>query len=292
VPSTAQQPEAPEAPDASDAPDAPDAVEPSDRPHRVRNLVIDIAIVAVIGVHLIAFLAIRGSQARYTDEAADIATWAQSQGVSRIAWPDDLRAAVPTLLDAGVTPVLFDPPELNAQQLVINDTAVVVTRGEPDGLDGLTTAQHPSGSLEANLVDLDAAALRPLDVGQAVEVEYSRPYLYAPILDSHRLVVGEPLEIPVTLARGEYVFTTEVFDPDVLLALGLTAAADGGPPLAQVYELAPVVYEPQELRFAVTGSGPQPFVLKMEVFFTDGVGTSDENAADAILHRWSLDRTG
>ena len=108
-------------------------------------------------------------------------------------------------------------------QLVVNDTPVLVTRGDPSGFEDVTNDRTAAGSLVATLVDLDAASSDPLGVGQSVAVEYSLPYVYAPIQDSYPLVVGDPLQVPVTLAPGEYVFATEVFDPENLLALTLDA---------------------------------------------------------------------
>lgn len=245
----------------------------------------------VLGAHLAAFLAIRSSQTRYTDEASDIAEWAEAEGVSRIAWPDELRAAVPTLREAGITPVLYDPPELNAQQLVLNDTPIVVTRDSSDPFADISTDEHSAGSLDAQLVDLEATSTVPLDTGQSIEMEYSRPYLYAPILDSHRLEVGEPLQVPATLAAGTYVLTTEAFDHDVRLALTLSARPHDGTPVAQQYELAPVVFEPQIFGFGVEDLDAGPFTIQMEVTPVAGAPEGGDTPTSAFLHRWSLERT-
>ena len=200
------------------------------RAHRTRNLLIDVAIVVVLCAHLGAFVMIRSAQTRYDGEAKDIARWAQSHGVDRLAWPADLRSSVPTLLDAGVTPVLVNQSETNAQQLVVNDTPVLVTRGDPHGFEEVTTDASSAGSLVATLIDLPAASSQALDVGQSVAVDYSLPYVYEPIGDSYPLKVGDPLRIPVTLAPGDHVFTTEAIDPEVLLTLTLERDARRGRP--------------------------------------------------------------
>jgi hypothetical protein len=258
--------------------------------HRARDLLIDVAIVAVLGAHLVAFVMIHSSQARYDGEAKDIARWAQSQGVSRVAWPAELRSAVPTLLDAGVTPVLVDASEINAQQLVVNDTPVLVTRGDPVGFDDVATDRTSAGSLVATLVDLRAASSHPLDVGQSAAVEYSLPYVYSPILDSYPLKVGDPLLIPVPLAPGDYVFTTEVFDPEILLTLTLSATPEGGPALTHEAELRAVVDEPQVFRFTADGTVTRTYTLQIQVDPVEGTDRSRKNADVARMHRWSLER--
>jgi hypothetical protein len=266
------------------------ASDPPTRNHRVRDLLIEIGVVVVLGVHLVAFAAIRNDQQRYADEARDIADWALAHDVARIAWPADLRAAVPALLDAGVTPVLVEPSEVNAQQLVLNDTPVLVGRDLPADLDEVTADRHEAGALDAALVDLDAAAPQPLDDGEAVEIEYSRPYIYAPIRDSQPLVVGEQLEFPLTLAPGSYVLRTEAYDPETSLDMILSAIRGDGTPMFVAHELKERVFEPQELRFDVPGTEPQEVELRIEVWPRADAEPGDEETAGAILHGWTMER--
>jgi len=179
---------------------------------------------------------------------------------------------------------------LVAMTMEPGDTPVLVTRGAPHGFEDVTTDTTSAGSLVATLLDLGPASSQALDVGQSVAVEYSLPYVYQPIEDSFPLKVGDPLRIPVTLAPGDYVFTTEVIDPELLLTLTLSATPDGGAPVTQVHKLTGLVEAPQELRFTAEDPVTVRYTLQIQVDPIEGADLRRKNADVARMHRWSLER--
>jgi hypothetical protein len=104
------------------------------------------------------------------------------------------------------------------------------------------------------------------------------------------LKVGDPLRVPITLAPGDYVLSTEVIDPEVLLTLTLSATPDGGAAVSQGHELTTLVDAPQELRFTAEGSATMGYILQIQVDPVEGADLRRKNADVARMHRWSLER--
>jgi hypothetical protein len=247
---------------------------------RLRDILVDLAVVAVIVVFGAAFFVARRDHARYDGDARAIAKWALDQGVNRIALPQDLRASVPVLLHNNVVPVLVDQGQLAAQQLAVNDTPVVVTRGEPP-LNVTTQRRYTSGPFVARLINLGEAANVPLDAGQHVGEEISRPYRYAPLRNSRVIAQSKPFAVPVRLGPGRYVFTSEVFDPQERASVRLVVS-EGTRVLGEATRRASrIVQAPTELPFSVFGSQPIEVVLGTEAVSAD---------SSVLLHAWRLTR--
>ena len=250
--------------------------------HRTRNLLIDIAIVVILVGHAAAFVVIRQHRTRYDGEARAIASWMHDNGEDRVAWPAELRGTVPALLAAGVTPVLVDEARVAPQQLAVNDTGVVVTR-DGDQLGEVTGESFDAGDLTAHTVDLDAAAATPLAVGDIVGQNIARPYRFAPIRNSLRLIEGEPFTTALTLEPGRYQLAVEAFSPQrrrdlvvtittkprqrTKIRLGRVAEA----PIVVPFTVGPDDAQRVKVRFAVAGDGkPQAFVHQWTVRRTSG----------------------
>jgi hypothetical protein len=252
---------------------------------------IDVAVVAVVAAHVAAFAVLRHEQVRYDGQAKEIAAWMHERGQTRVAWPEELRQAVPTLLDAGVTPVLVgsrDPP----QQLAVNETGVVVTTS-PNRWRAVTRGRFVAGDLVARLVDLDAAARTPLTGRQVLSQAVSRPYRYAPIRESQELTATRQFTVTVTLSPGKYMLGVEAFDPTRTFSLELTASMPDALLARQVRRLPPVaedpanpvfVQEPTTLRFEVEGITAR----RIEIGLTP-VGEPGTRAM-ALMHGWRLAR--
>jgi hypothetical protein len=247
-------------------------------------ILIEIAIVVVLVSHLAAFIILRNNQVRYDGEARAIAAWMHDHGRERLAWPEELRAAVPTLLDSGVTPVLVDS-EVAPQQLAVNDTDVAVTHGTSDLAD-ISRGEFEAGSLTARVVDLEAAATMPLRPGEFVGQDIARPYRYAPLRDSRPITSDDPFRTTLTLSPGRYVFAVEAFAPERGVQLLRSVAANGQTLAASTGALALYVLGPAELAFAVRGTDTQAVMLRVAI-----AGGGDSTA---FMHGWSvtrLDRT-
>jgi hypothetical protein len=256
------------------------------RPPRVRArwpaLLLDIGVVVVIVGFAIAFFGFRAQHHRDDGDARAIAKWARSHDVERIAWPRDLRGAVPALLAAKTTPVLVDP-STPAQAFALNQTGVVVTHDDaPRSLAGIERARRSFGALDAHLIDLGKAAFEPLPAGAVAEVEIARPYLYAPLRDSVDLQRA-PLSTTLVLAPGRYRFEADVFAPhggDATLR-----AVTGSQPIAdRTVALAQVVQRPTPLDFEVAGAPGSRSTVTITV--TAGPGSR------AFLHAWRVRALG
>jgi hypothetical protein len=175
---------------------------------------LDVGVVVVLVGFASTFLVLRHEQHRDDGAAARIAAWAQEQGVTRIAWPEDRRGAVPALRSDGITPVLYEPSGSATQDAAVNDTAIRVTE-RPSDLDGLDLeplgAIH-AGELTATRLDLEAAASTPIELHRGVGQEISRPYVYSPIAPSARFTPEEPFTVDLVLGAGRYVVEAAVFD--------------------------------------------------------------------------------
>jgi hypothetical protein len=250
---------------------------------RRTGIVLDIAIVVVLVSHLVAFVVLRNTQIRHDGEARGIAAWMHDQGHERLAWPEQLRAAVPALLDNGVTPVLVDP-DVAPQQLAVNQTRVAVTQGDSD-LAGITRGQFRTGSLTARMVDLEAAAATPLRPGQYVSQNIARPYIFSPVRDSRLITPDEPFTMTLTLAPGRYVLSVEVFDPELAASLRVSATANRQTLAAATMMLDPVVKEPAELPFAVSGRAALAVNVRV------AVANAPNSTTTAFMHEWSVTRT-
>ncbi len=142
--------------------------------------VADLGVVAAIVSVLVFTALVIVRQGAYDGAATDIAAWCRERDVERVAWPSELREAVPALLDAGVVPVLVNGSE-PAQQYAISRTGVVVMEaGAP--APALEVASHRVGDLIAYEVAIDEAGSVPLAVGDTVSEKISRPYRYAPCI--------------------------------------------------------------------------------------------------------------
>ena len=251
---------------------------------RIRYALLDIAIVAVIVVHVAAFLILRERQQRFDNDAREVAAWMAELDLERVAWPAAHREAVPALLDAGVIPVLVDP-DVAPQDLAVNDTGVLVVNGPPpDRLTATLSDERDLGSLTAYRVDLGRAASAPLAPGEAVGEEIARPYVYAPLRDSEVIRTGEPFRTALRLAPGRYVFSAELFDPMRRSSARLSARIRGRSLAAETMRLGPVVDEPTTLEFVVGGDRPRPVAVTVARRGPDGAqGT-------ALMHAWHVER--
>jgi hypothetical protein len=248
---------------------------------RLRDTLVDLAVVVVVVVFGAAFFVARRDHTRYDGNAKAIATWARDQGVSRVAWPQDLRTSVPVLLHNKVVVVLVDERRLAPQQLAVNHTPVVVTRGEPP-LNVTTRGRYTSGPFVVRLIDLGEAAKVPLEPGQQVGEEISRPYRYAPLRDSRFIAFGKPLTVSLRLSAGRYVFTSEAFDPKLRASVRLVATQATHVLAEMTRKASRIVQTPYELAFSLSGRQPVDVVLRTEAF----------GAADVSLrvHAWRLTR--
>jgi hypothetical protein len=249
---------------------------------RLRNLFIEIVVVIVIVAFGAAFFVARHDQHRYDGNAKAIASWARARGVTRVAWPQDLREAVPALLHAHVTPVLVDDRHLAPQEIAVNATPVVVTRRDtPVNL--ASREQLSSGPFVARRVDVDAAAQVPLEAGDEIGEDIARPYVYAPLRDSRVIAAGAPYTLHVRLDAGSYVFASEVFDPQKRAAVRLSATVDGRV-LAQFGRRATGTVEgPTKLAFSIAGGGSVDVALVTATIGPPGSAT--------FLDAWDLTRT-
>jgi hypothetical protein len=258
--------------------------------------VIDIAIVVVLVGALSAFVVLRAEQHRDDDAAADIAAWAEEQGIDRVAWPIERRGAVAALLAAGVTPVLYDPEESASQDAAVNDTGVLVT-DDPDDFEGLqlgASDRFEAGGLTAALVDVEFVAGVPVEPGRRVGQEISRPFVYAPIADPLPITAAEPFSFDVELEAGRYVFEAAVFDPadgldvDPGPVTGRVAVAAAGEPVHAVdVLLGPLVEQPVAVPFEITAEDEGPVTLSISVL----APPTDQGRTVAYLHAWSVARS-
>ena len=250
---------------------------------RIRYALLDVAIVAVIVVHVAAFFVLRERQQRFDAEAREVATWMAELDLERVAWPAAHREAVPALLDAGVTPVLVDP-DVAPQDLAVNDTGAIVVSGPPSGrLTATLSDERDLGSLTAYRVDLERAASTPLAPGETVGEEIARPYVYAPLRDSEVIPTGEPFRTTLRLAPGRYTFSAELFDPTHRSSARLSARIRARVLTGETVRLRLVVYEPTTLEFVVPGDRPQPLTLVVARRGDGGRGT-------ALMHAWQVER--
>ena len=251
---------------------------------RVRDALLDVAIVAVIVVHVGAFFVLRERQHRFDDEVREIAAWMESDGLERLAWPAGHREAVPSLLGDGLTPVLVDP-DVAPQDLAVNDTSVLVTSGAPpDRLAGVLTDELDVGSLTAHRVDLERAASIPLEPGESVGEQISRPYVYAPLRDSLIIGPGESFSRTLQLAPGRYVLSAELFDPTETSAARLAVTTPLGAIARETMRLRPVVHEPTTLGFVVEGARSRP--VTVAVVRQGPAGEPDT----VLMHAWQVQR--
>jgi hypothetical protein len=253
----------------------------------VRNILIDVAALAVVVGFGFAFLVTRHDQTRYDSAARAIADWSQRQGPTRIAWPVAQRAAVPTLLHTHVTPVLFDAQHAVAQQFAVNDTAVVVTSEGHDGpaarqLDAATRAQFRSGEFLARLVDLSVLARVPLAPGESVSQEISRPYVYAPLRDSLAITSSSPLKTNLTLDAGRYVVSIEAFHPTGPARMRITATHDSGAIAASTRRVQNVVNAPTTMSFAIPSGGAGSITISFR--------SNESSGSPVLVHGWSVER--
>jgi hypothetical protein len=250
--------------------------------HRTRNLLIEIAVVVILVAHAVAFVVIRQQRTRYDGEARAIASWMHDNGEDRVAWPDDLRGTVPALLSADVTPVLVDEENVAPQQFAVNDTGVVVTRGDVEQVADVVGESFDAGDLTAHLVNLDEAAAIPLAVGDSVGQNIARPYRYAPIRNSLRVTSDDAFAMPLTLAPGSYTLAVEAFATDRGTELVLAVGTD--PAQRERVRLARVVRRPIEMTFTVDDDDGQPVTVR---FATQG----NPERRHAFVHQWQVERT-
>jgi hypothetical protein len=254
---------------------------------RARNILIDVAVLAVVLGFGGAFLVARHDQTRHDTAARAIAAWSERQGLTRIAWPVAQRAAVPTLLHSHITPVLFDTQHPVPQQLAVNDTAVMVTLGGSDApsnhqLDAATRAQFRSGGFLARVVNLSVLARVPLAPGESVNQEISRPYVYAPLRDSRAITSSSPLATHLTLDAGRYVVSVEAFDPSGPALMRIAVAHDSRTISAKSFPVRNVMNAPTTMSFAVPSAGAGPIAIAF----------SSEEPSDSpvLVHGWSIER--
>jgi hypothetical protein len=221
---------------------------------------------------------LRAEQHRYDDEARAVASWASALGADRVAWPEELRQAVPALLDADVQPVLVDSG-VPTQSFAINRTSVVVTRGSTTRAVSVVERDRQAfGTLTAHLVDLEAAAREPLPVGAVATVEIARPFVYAPLRAS--LPVGaRPFTATVTLQPGRYRFEADVFSPAG--GQGRLRAESGRTVLRErTVTLGPLVEAPTALEFELAPSHGTSVRLT--------VTASPGPDSNAFMHAWRI----
>jgi hypothetical protein len=245
-------------------------------------LLIEVAVVVVLVGHAAAFVVLWRHQARYDGEARAIAGWMHERHEERLAWPRDLRTAVPALLDAGVTPVLTDDPPA-PQQLAVNATPVVVTR-HAGAVDDLAIDEFREGPFVARLVDLERAALVPLRTGEVVGEQIARPYVFAPVHDSRLLANGKAMRTMLLLAPGSYVLQVEAFVArsngmlQVPVTVGFRLLA------RKQFALASTVERPLELAFRVPAGRAQTVTISF-------IAQQTNERTPAFLDRWQLERT-
>lgn len=245
----------------------------------------DVLVVATIATVLVVAGLVFIRQRAYDDAAADIAAWARDQGADRVAWPADAREAVPALLDGGVIPVLLDEP-VPPQQYAVARTDVVVTKvGAPSP--AYVVESHRTGDLIAHRVDLDEAGSVPLEVGDTISEEISRPYRYAPLRPSASLPPGEVLERELSLEPGRYEVRVEAYvgieAEAPVAALLVVLAPAGGDFLADGGRVDRVVHEPLVVELTVPdGLGPEAVL---------GIGPFGEPGTPTVfVHGWSISR--
>jgi len=249
---------------------------------RGRTVLLDVAIAVTIGVFGVAFLEARSDQTRDHAQAREIARWAREHAASRVAWPESRREAVPALLDAGVTPVLVDDTAVVPAELALNRTPVVVTRTATGPPAVAARETYRTDDFVAHVVDLAAAAATPLAVGESAGEEYARPYVYAPLRDSRRIVRDEPFAADVRLVPGSYRVEVAAFDPDGRTRLRI--AVRSGDTLAADHRerLRSVVYEPVTAAFEIAGTAARPVTIRVWALGPEG--------ASALVHAWSVTR--
>jgi hypothetical protein len=250
---------------------------------RLRHAVIDITVVVILAGFCAAFLVARNDQTRHDDEARAIATWAREQGVTRIAWPEDLRESVPTLVGERVTPILVNDSDIVPQNIAVNRTPVVVTRaGGNPGVPALDSFR--AGALVAQLVDLSVAGGVPLAGDDSAGEEIARPYVYAPLRDSRRIAAGSPFTTRLVLSPGEYVVAIEAFDVERGSRLRITAATGFRSLTDVTRQVENIVREPTIVSFSV----PRTVAVSVRLRF---IAVGGHNAA-VLIHRWSIERVG
>jgi hypothetical protein len=244
-------------------------------------LVLDIAICAVLVLSAISVVAVRAQLHASDGDAVAIADWARGRGLTRVAWPDDRREAVPALLAAGVTPVLVPAVSPPAQLLALNATPVLVTTDQDD-LASLSRDELRSGPYIARVIDLGKAGAVPIADGESIGEQISRPYVFSPLRDSRRVLPGQPWSAPVTLAAGHYLLRVAVFDPQYKGFAALSAAI-GDRPLGATTpkRLETGVIEPIRVEFDVTDEAA---VVQLELVVTGPPG------AVGAVHEWDLHR--
>jgi hypothetical protein len=255
---------------------------------------LDAAIVTVLVGFAATFLALRAEQHRDDAAAEEIAAWAQSRGVTRIAWPVARRGAVPRLRADGITPVLYEPAIAAAQNAAVNDTPIVVV-DDPADLDvtGIATGQTmQAGELRAVGVDLEAAAAAPVPVGRAVGQELSRPFVYAPIADPARFTADEPFRVDFVLTAGSYRLAVAVFDPvsgedgNASTEARVSLTSGGRVVFEDQEPLEPLVLEPFERTVRIEGAAAGPVTLEVRL-----VGRAGAPRGAGYLHAWSVERS-
>ena len=243
------------------------------------DLLVATTIVAVVAGAVVVVVRQRSDDGA----AAAIAAWATDRGSERVAWPPERRAAVPALLASGVVPVLIDA-SAPAQQYAVARTEVVVTRvGEP--APDLVVESHREGDLVAHRVDLEEAGTVPLEVGDTVSEEISRPYRYAPLRPSTSVPPGDALERELHLAPGRYEVAVEAYvgieDDDATTSIVLAPA--GGDLVADGGQVGRVVEEPLVVELVIPeGTGPGTRL---------GIGPlGDSGTPTLLVHGWSVTR--
>lgn len=282
---------------------------------RLRYGLLDGTIVLVLLVGGIAFAQAWLDKAAHDDEASRVVEWMTEIGVDGVAWPAEYRSAIDVLLGDGRIVVLVDQKDLAPQQVALNGAGVVVTddAAHPDvaaALDELTEERIAVGDLTARSIRRAEAWDVPIEPRQRLGQEFARPYVYAPIQNSAKIAPESPLEVPVTLAPGSYVFEAEAFDPgrverrivarlvqapadvhaaDALDLVELPEIVEGAPTSDRVvfrqrFQLGPVVEEPQREEFLLDQDAPRAYVLQI------AQASEEEANLPVRLHAWRLRR--
>lgn len=252
---------------------------------RVLVAVADLVVVATIVSVLVFTALVIVRQGAYDGAATDIAAWSRERDVERVAWPTELREAVPALLDAGVVPVLVDGSEPE-QQYAISRTGVVVTKAGAQA-PALEVASHRVGDLIAYEVAIDEAGSVPLAVGDTVSEKISRPYRYAPLYPSAVIPPGESFDRDLFLEPGRYEVTVEAFvgveASDSSANLVVAFEPTDGEPVVDAGAIGAIVEEPLVIELVLPEGTSSAVRLRMGT-----MGAPD--SPDALVHAWSVTR--
>lgn len=249
---------------------------------RAIYLLADVYIVLTIAVFcFLMFVAVADHTTR-AKKALLVGKEARAMTRDQIALPFSLRAGVQDLLDLEVTPVLFQEDVTPLQYFSVIGVDTVASFNAKK-FERIAKLSYEISDLTFSLIDLQIAAKTPLEQGEVIDINFSRPYRYTPLAASVQLKSVEEHGYTFFLDAGTYVLGFEAlsFSRKTIVVVEVTKFDGSSTVELGRVQLSRVSQRAEEFLFVQEDRVPGKYLFRIRA----EDDAAEQNEAAARVHR-------